>query len=394
MSPMPRRRIPRQLRRTLAILVALAVLDILVLPQIAGARKALDLLAHVNPLLLIAGIGLEVASLLTYFQLTRALLPAKHRPTLGHMSRVELSSLAVSHLVPGGGAAGGALAYRLLTAGGAPGPEVALALAAQGVGSAVVLNAILWLALIASIPVAGFQPLYTVAAIVGVIVFGSFVGLVLILTKGENVTASSLTRLTRHLPFLEHDAADRLVHRLADSLGQLASQPRLLARAVAWAGANWLLDATSLWVFVAAFGYRLNPDGLLVGYGLANVLGAIPITPGGLGIVEGVLTPTLVGFGAPRGVALLGVVSWRLVNFWLPIPVGGISYLTLRVGDREQRGVRAAALAAAAEHATEDAEPLPQWAARTGVRLPAKIVRSAGHDSDPDTEPPHRHLDP
>ena len=66
-------------------------------------------------------------------------------------------------------------------------------------------------------------------------------------------------------------------------------------------------------------------------YGLANVLGAIPITPGGLGIIEGVLTPSLVGFGVPRAAAVLGVLSWRLVNFWLPIPVGGLSYLSFRI---------------------------------------------------------------
>jgi hypothetical protein len=67
-----------------------------------------------------------------------------------------------------------------------------------------------------------------------------------------------------------------------------------------------------------------------VSYGLANVLAAIPLTPGGLGVVEAVLTSTLVGFGTTRGVAILGVISWRLVNFWLPIPVGGVAYLSLR----------------------------------------------------------------
>ncbi|MFI5041137.1 MAG: YbhN family protein [Acidimicrobiales bacterium] len=383
------RRIPRPLRRTLAILVALAVLEYLVLPQVAGARKALHLLARVNPLLLLAGMGLEAASLVCYFELTRSLLPADRRPSMGHMSRVELSSLAISHLVPGGGAAGGALTYRLLTDAGTPSSDVAFALATQGAGSAVVLNAMLWLALIASIPTRGFQPLYTTAAVVGLVVVGSFVGVVLTLTRHEDAAASWLTRFTRPVRFLEPDAADRLVHRLAASLSELTRQPRLLIRAITWAAANWILDAASLWVFVAAFGYRVEPDALVVAYGLANVLGAIPITPGGLGIIEGVLTPVLVGFGAPRGVALLGVVSWRVVNFWLPIPVGGACYLSLRVGGREQRGRgrRAAELAQATVLARQDAEPLPQWAARTGVRLPAKIARSSASESGPDSDP-------
>jgi hypothetical protein len=113
---------------------------------------------------------------------------------------------------------------------------------------------------------------------------------------------------------------------------------QLLLRAAGWAAANWLLDAASLWVFVAAFGYRVSVVGLLVAFGLANVLAAIPITPGGLGVVEAVLTSTLVGFGTPSAVAILGVAAYRLLNFWLPIPLGALSYLTLKVdpGDPDE----------------------------------------------------------
>src|SRR5436309_4090187 len=97
---------------------------------------------------------------------------------------------------------------------------------------------------------------------------------------------------------------------------------------IGWATANLLFDAASLWVFLFAFGYRPGIDAILVSYGLANVLAAIPVTPGGLGVIEAVLTATLVGFGAPRGEAVLGVIGWRLVNFWLPIPLGAGAYLS------------------------------------------------------------------
>jgi hypothetical protein len=69
--------------------------------------------------------------------------------------------------------------------------------------------------------------------------------------------------------------------------------------------------------------------GLLVAYGLANVAAAIPITPGGLGIVEGILVPTLVAFDTGRGIAVLGVLAFRLMSFWLPIPIGFASYARL-----------------------------------------------------------------
>ncbi len=101
---------------------------------------------------------------------------------------------------------------------------------------------------------------------------------------------------------------------------------RLLRRAVAWAAANWLLDAASLWVFVAAFGHVISPIDLLTAYGLANILAAIPITPGGLGVVEFVLVSMLAGFGLTDGQALSAVLAYRAVNFWLPIPFGGLAY--------------------------------------------------------------------
>ncbi len=97
-----------------------------------------------------------------------------------------------------------------------------------------------------------------------------------------------------------------------------------------WAALNWLLDAAVLWVFLLAFGHTVGVIGLLVAFGLASVLAVLPITPGGLGVVEGVLVPTLVAFGVPGAPALLAVLGWRVVNFWLPVPAAGPSYLSLR----------------------------------------------------------------
>jgi hypothetical protein len=114
----------------------------------------------------------------------------------------------------------------------------------------------------------------------------------------------------------------------------------------------------------------MDVDGLIVAFGLANVLAAVPLTPGGLGVVEAVLTSALVGFGAPRGTAVLGVVVYRLVNFWLPIPVGGLSYLSLKVGPASTRGERATALRQAAEESMSAAPDPREWAKDRGIKLP------------------------
>ena len=57
------------------------------------------------------------------------------------------------------------------------------------------------------------------------------------------------------------------------------------------------------------------------------VLAMIPITPGGLGFVEAGLAGLLVVAGVDGGRAALAVLAYRLVSYWLPLPIGGAAYV-------------------------------------------------------------------
>jgi uncharacterized protein (TIRG00374 family) len=333
----PRRRwLPLSVRRTLMVVVLVFIGEYVLLPELASARKSLDLLGQVNIAWLVLAVGLEVAALVAYAQLTRTVL-SPGAPPRSVVLRINMSTLAVSHVLPGGPAPGTALAYRLLGESGVPGSTAAFGLAVQGAGSAVVLNVIFWLALLISIPLTGYNPLYGFAAIAGVILLAAFGGVVLLLTRGKRAAADGLHRIAEHVPLVNPDRVSALTQAVADRLAMVLRDRQLLRSAMGWAAANWLLDAASLWVFVLAFGHLMSPIDLLVAYGLANILAVIPITPGGLGVIEGVLIPTLAGFGVPRDVAVLSVLTWRLVNFWLPIPAGGASYLSLRLSPSGRR---------------------------------------------------------
>lgn len=319
------------------LLLLALVVEYLVVPQLAGPRKVVDLITQVNPLLLLAGVGLEAAALISYAQLTRTVLPAGHNQSLFTILRIELTTLSVSHCAPGGTATGTALGYRLLTQRGVARPDVGFAIAMQGIGSAVILNMILWLALIVSIPVWGFSAVYLIAAAVGAVLMGATAILIFLFTRGEERVGAALEHAAHRVPFVDGPALRRSFEQIGRRVGELSGQRPLVVRAALWATANWLLDAASLEVFVGAFGRWVNPDGLLVAYGLANVLAAIPITPGGLGVIEATLTSILVGFGTPRAIATLGVVGYRLINFWAPIPLGGLAYLSLEVASDDRR---------------------------------------------------------
>jgi uncharacterized protein (TIRG00374 family) len=172
---------------------------------------------------------------------------------------------------------------------------------------------------------------YGAAALVGIVLMGFAAMLVFGLMEGKGRAERWVRAGARRLR-LDEEKVARVLRHVAGRMEDLVADRQMLKRVLAWATANWLLDAASLWVFLRAFGGSVPLDGLLVAFGLANVMAVIPITPGGLGIVEWVYIPTLIGFGLSRSEATLGVISYRIAQFWFPIALGGIMYLSLRVG--------------------------------------------------------------
>jgi uncharacterized protein (TIRG00374 family) len=320
----------RWLRRGALLLVLFAVLDYLVLPQIAGTRKAVHLLSTIRPGWAVAGVVLEALSLASYSMLTRSVFPDE-RPHYSWLLRSDLTALSVSHLLPGGAASSTTLRYRLLHEGGVPAEDTAVGMAVQAVGSTLVLAAMLWLSLLVSIPLLGLHPVYVTAAIIGAIVIAAVFLAIFIRSHSDEPSSGLPQALIQRLPRRIRGKVQRGFEASAAQLRQLLADRRGLRLSAAWSAGNWGLDAASLWVFLAAYGHRVNLDGLLLAYAFANLIAVLPISPGGIGIIEGVLIPSLVGFGTPRAVAVLGVVSWRLFNFWAPIPIGGGCYVSLRV---------------------------------------------------------------
>jgi uncharacterized protein (TIRG00374 family) len=328
-SARSRRRLRREVKWTVTAVIVVLAVEFIVLPRLGGFRQSLNRVSHINIAYVIAGLILEAAALGAYAQLTYTVL-SPGAPGRWRLLRIDLSSLALSHVVPGGTAPGVGLSYRLLSQSGVRTADAGFGLAMQGVGSAVVLNVLFWLALIVSLFTNGFHPLYTYAAAAGTLLMGSFAAVIVALTKGRRRSIEVVRQWSDHIPFLNGDRLAEGVQRVADRLKDLAGQKELLRQAILWAAANWLLDAACLFVFVVALHGYVSPINLMVAYGLANILAVIPITPGGLGIIEGILIPALHGFGVPLAVAGPAVLGYRVVNFWLPIPAGGISYLTLR----------------------------------------------------------------
>jgi uncharacterized protein (TIRG00374 family) len=171
----------------------------------------------------------------------------------------------------------------------------------------------LWVGLIASIPGQGVNAAYGSAALVGVILMLVATGLVVGLIDGQGRAERSIKWIATKLRMNPDNAAD-VLRQLGFRLQGLAREPGLKERVFVWALLNWLLDMAALWVFLLAFGANVDLRGLIVAFGLANIMAVVPITPGGLGIVEGIFIPTLVGFGLTRSIATVGVLSYRIAQ--------------------------------------------------------------------------------
>jgi glycosyltransferase 2 family protein len=128
-------------------------------------------------------------------------------------------------------------------------------------------------------------------------------------------------------------AGRRLVRaRLAPTFGQVvprllevAQHPRKLAEGFGGALLLSLAYIACLSACVAAFGGSVPIAKIGFVYLTGSALGSIIPTPGGLGAVEAALTAGLTTAGLPGGIAVSAVLLFRLLTFWLPVPIGYVS---------------------------------------------------------------------
>ena len=175
---------------------------------------------------------------LCYALLTRTLLPGGG-PGISKLVRIVLATTAVAHVIPGGAAGGAGVGYRLLTANGVEGTDAGFAMATEAIGSALVLNVMLWLALLISIPLAGLHPIYVITALVGLLaLFGSRRPRLRADQRWRTRRAQWFGRSVGSIPRVGADRLERLVHQVGDSVVHLGRDRALLKRAVVVGGAQ------------------------------------------------------------------------------------------------------------------------------------------------------------
>jgi uncharacterized protein (TIRG00374 family) len=311
----------RSLRRTLIWLAVTAVSLYLVAPSLLDNLSSWREIQELAPQWLLAMAALQAAALWCLWLLQRLAL---HSSGWHAVATSQLAGNAISKVVPGGGAVGAALQYRMLVQAGVQPSRAVMGLTAANLLTFAVVLALPVLA-VPAIAGGSVNHSLVTATIIGAAVFVAlFVIGTLMLTidgplkwvgrivqRGGNRLRSGTTSF-RKLP-------DRLLaerDRLLSTLG-----PRWKAALAATVG-RWAFDYGTLLAALAAVGSTPRAALVLLAFCAAQVLTQIPITPGGLGFVEAGLTATLTLAGVPPGKAVLATFAYRLFTYWLPLPLG------------------------------------------------------------------------
>jgi uncharacterized membrane protein YbhN (UPF0104 family) len=99
----------------------------------------------------------------------------------------------------------------------------------------------------------------------------------------------------------------------------LLTAPRRHGLGVVGVSLYWFGDIACLWAALKIYNAEISIPALILAYATGYVATRRSLPAGGAGIVEVLMTFALVWVGVPLAPALLGVVTYRAFNFWLPV---------------------------------------------------------------------------
>jgi len=325
----------RLLKRGLA-LVAAAIGLYVVWPSLVEIFSSWPALVSLEPWWLV---GMVVCEALSFALLWLVLEIALHTDRTALVATTQLASNAFGRVMPGGGAAAGALQYRLLVRGGLKPGAVAAGLTAQQLLSLAVLAAMPLLSLPAIVGGSAVDKGLVRTALVGVVAFALVLVATTVFLASDRALswAARVAQAVRNRVLRKREPMQGLPVRLVE---QRDAMVHTIGRhwwlALTAAAGRTFLDYLALLCALSAVGTSPRPGLVLLAYVAASLLGMIPITPGGLGFVEAGLSSMLTLAGVGAADAVLATLAYRLASYWLPILAGAAAYGAYHFGFREQ----------------------------------------------------------
>lgn len=322
----------RRLIGTLVFVAAAIAFLYFVLPEISGMRETWGRVTDGDHAWLAAALAFEVLSMASYVVLFHGVhVPKRSRITLYDSYLMTMASLAATRLFAAGGAGGVALTAWALRRAGLPRREVAERMIAFLV--------LLYGVYVVTMMVCGFGlrlGLFAGPAPFGVTVIPAIVGAVVIalVLPLALVPEDFPERIERMAPRRPRTAKwlRRLALGPASARGGIRFALHLIAhpdRAMIGVATWWIFNIAVLWAAFHAFGDAPPVAVIVQGY-FVGMLGNLLPLPGGIGGVDGGMIGAFVAFGVSASLAVVAVLAYRLLAFWLPTIPGVIAYFGLR----------------------------------------------------------------
>jgi len=326
-------------KRLIMIAVSVVVIGVVfavVLPKIANYRDVWKVIQGMSWEWSLVLLGAVVLNIVTNGPPWMSVLPG-----LGffHSLRMTQASIALSIVAPGGPAVAMATSFGMLKAWGFEGRPVGLAVALTSIWNELAICAFPIVAVAGLAAHGDRNKTLEWVALISLAVFAAIVaGGAVVLQSAHRArrmgdwsarTVSRLKALIRKRPVSW--TGEAFVGFRAEAIDLLRRRWHVLTITTV---ANYLTTFVLLVVSLRAIDVTRSEVSIVEAFAawtLARVLGSIPITPGGLGIVELGLTGALVGFGASNAQAVAGTLLYRFLQNVPTLLLGLVSAATYRL---------------------------------------------------------------
>ncbi len=128
---------------------------------------------------------------------------------------------------------------------------------------------------------------------------------------------------------IDLQGVERVLDEVLHSRQVMIEQPRQVGVMVLLQLTVFIFHSMALLSILHALHIAPTPFAAMAAYGLALIVSVFTVLPGGGGTVEAALTAALVAMGVPAAAALGAAVVFRLLNFWVLLPLGAFAYRAL-----------------------------------------------------------------
>jgi uncharacterized protein (TIRG00374 family) len=316
------------------------VVGVAILALLFGKRgefvKALHELAHLSAPWEVGAVLVEAVSIWGFAYLQHHVLKVGGaRLAMPGLFLLSLANNAIANTIPGEPAVSSAYRFRFYRRRGASGAISAWTILTILIAQAIGMSLLLLVGVVISLFGSSRSPNTGLVVVGLIVVLGAGVVLVRqdLLLQFIGVLLRSIQRITGHP---RGDVATRIESTLA-RMKEIPVRPVATFEIVVIASSVWFLDFLCLLCSFKAVHATIPWSGVLLAYGVAQIVAALPLVPGGIGVVEGSLAVILVAYGTHRVPALAVVLAYRLLTFWVAVIVGWGSVGTIEWRSRRRR---------------------------------------------------------